>query len=76
MADKKKEKNEKEILLEISKKLDTIIGIIASSSINEPKNKVPLLKNLGFTIEDTANITGLTIDMVKKERAKIKDSKK
>jgi len=76
MTNKKKEKTEKELLIEISQKLDKIIGILACSSIKEPKDKVPLLKNLGFTIEDTANITGLTINVVKKERSKLKDSKK
>ena len=67
------EKTEKQLLEEISSKLDKIIGIIAVSAINEPKEKVPLLKNLGFTIEDTAKITGLTIDVVKKERGKLKN---
>jgi len=76
MTENKKEKTEKEYLREISDKLDKNIGIIATSSIEEPKEKVPLLKNLGFTIEDTAKITGLTIDVVKKERAKLKESKK
>ena len=71
-----KDKTEKEYLREISEKLDTVIGIIASSSIKEPRDKVPLLKNLGFTIEDTAKITGLTIDVVKKERSKLKELKK
>ena len=69
-------KTELEILNEMNVKLDKIIGILAASSIKEPKNKVPLLKNLGFTIEDTAYITELTIDVVKKERAKIKGNKK
>ncbi|MCV0400164.1 MAG: hypothetical protein K5785_09265 [Nitrosarchaeum sp.] len=72
----KKEKSEKELLSEISLKLDKVIGILASSSIKESKDKIPLLKNLGLTIEDTVNITGLTIDVVKKERSKLKDSKK
>lgn len=71
-----KPKTELDLLNEISLKLDKVIGILACSSIKESKDKVPLLKNLGFTIEDTANITGLTIDVVKKERSKLKDSKK
>jgi len=76
MVIQKKEKTEKDYLKEISGKLDRVIGIIAASSIKEPKKKIPLLKNLGFTIEETAKITGLTIDIVKKERSKLKDSKK
>ncbi|MCH8915861.1 MAG: hypothetical protein IIA82_08485 [Thaumarchaeota archaeon] len=71
-----KSKTELDLLNEISLKLDKVIGILACSSIKEPRNKIPLLKNLGFTIEDTANITELTIDVVKKERSKLKDSKK
>jgi len=73
---KQDEKSEKEYLKEISEKMDKIIGIIAASSVKEPKDKVSLLKDLGFTIENTAKITGLTIDVVKKERSKLKESKK
>lgn len=72
----KKIKTELDVLNEMNDKLNKIIGVLASSSIENPKDRVPLLKNLGFTIEDTANITGLTIDIVKKERSKVKDSKK
>ena len=57
-------------------KLDKIIGILATSSIKDPKDKIPLLKKFGITIEDTVMITGLTINVVKKERAKLKESKK
>jgi len=67
-----KEKTELELLNEMNSKLDRIIGILATLSIDEPKKKVSILTNLGFTIEETANITCLTIDVVKKERSKRK----
>ncbi len=67
------EKTEKQLLEEISNKLDKIIAFLATSDIKEPRDKVPILKNLGFTIEQTSILTGLTIDIVKKERGKIKN---
>lgn len=66
------EKTEKQLLQEISNKLDKIIAVLSISNIEDPKQKVPILKNLGFTIEETSMFTGLTIDVVKKERAKLK----
>jgi len=69
---KKEEKSEKEILEEINSKLNKLIGLVAVSTIKEQKKKIPILKNLGFTIEETAALTGLTIDIVKKERGKLK----
>ena len=66
------EKTEKQLLEEISTKLDKIIAYLAISNIDKPKDKVPMLKGLGFTIEETSILTGLTIDVVKKERSKIK----
>jgi len=69
---KKEEKSEKEILEEINSKLNKLIGLVAVSTIKEQKKKIPILKNLGFTIEETVALTGLTIDIVKKERGKLK----
>lgn len=66
------EKTEKEILQEIGFKIDKIMGVLAVSNIKEPKDKIPILTKLGFTIEETALFTGLTVDIVKKERAKLK----
>ena len=67
------EKTEKELLVEISGKLDKIIAFLATSDIKDPKDKIPMLKNLGFTIEQTSVLTGLTLDVVKKERGKLKN---
>jgi len=65
-------KSSEELLQEIIGKLDKILGVLAVSTIKEQKKKIPILKNLGFTIEETAALTGLTIDIVKKERGKLK----
>ena len=69
------EKTERQLLEEISGKLDKIIAFLATSNIKEPKDKVSILKNLGFTIEQTSVLTGLTLDVVKKERGKLKNKK-
>lgn len=69
------EKTEKEILQEIGFKLDKIMGVLAVSNIKEPKDKIPILTKLGFTIEETALFTGLTVDIVKKRKSQIKKIK-
>ena len=38
----------------------------------DSKTQIRILKKQGFTIEETVNLTGLTVDVVKKERGKIK----
>jgi len=73
MKEKTNEKTEKQLLQEISNKLDKIIAYLSTSNIKNPKEKVPILKNLGCTIEETAMLTGLTIDIIKKERTKLKN---
>lgn len=73
MKEKISEKTEKQLLQEICDKLDKIIAYLSTSNIQDPKEKVPILKNLGFTIEETSMLTGLTINVVKKERVKLKN---
>jgi len=67
------EKTEKQLLVKISSKLDKVIAFLAISNIEDPKNKVPILTNLGFGVELTSSLTGLTKDVVKKERVKLKN---
>lgn len=67
----KKEKSEKELLEEISAKLDKLIGVLAISG-KDPKKQIEILKGLGFSIAETSTITGQTLDVVKKERSKLK----
>jgi len=55
----KKEKSEKELLEEISGKLDKLIGILAIQGKNED-DTIKILKKLGFTSEETGTLVGLT----------------
>jgi len=55
----KKEKSEKELLEEISGKLDKIIGILSIQGIKDTDQKIGILKTLGFS----SKVIGPFVDM-------------
>jgi len=69
----KNAKSSEELLEEISMKLDMIIAVLVISG-KEPEKQIKILAGLGFSISQTSAITGLTIDVVKKTRSKLKKS--
>jgi hypothetical protein len=72
MAEKpEKKKTSEEWLEDISKKLDKLVGVLAIVG-KTPKEQVQILYRFDFSIEETMNLTNLTENIVKKERAKLK----
>lgn len=66
-----KKKTSEDWLEEISKKLDKLVAVLAISG-KTPKEQVRILYRFDFSIEETMNLTDLTENIVKKERAKLK----
>lgn len=61
------EKNQNELLEEISTKLDLILGYLAIRGIeDDPAKIVNKLRDLGFNNNAIAPIAGLSVDAVKK----------
>ncbi len=60
MAKKSKEKTEKDLLQEISNKLDKIPAALAIQNIEEKNDKIIILKKAGFTSAEIAPLIGLT----------------
>lgn len=60
MGKKNKEKTEKELLQEISKKLDKIPAVLAIQNLKDKNNKIIILKKAGFTSTEIAPLIGLT----------------
>jgi len=63
---KKKEKSEKELLSDINKKLDKLIGILAIQNIKNIKDKIYLLKNLDFKSNEVAPLVGIKADAIRR----------
>ena len=63
-----KEKSEKELLEEISKKLDKLIGILAIQG-KDKDEQIKILKKLKFTSEETGNLLGLTDTAVRMRKS-------
>lgn len=57
---KNKEKTEKELLQEISNKLDKIPAALAIQNINNKNEKIMILKKGGFTSAEIAPLVGIT----------------
>jgi Holliday junction resolvasome RuvABC DNA-binding subunit len=71
---KGKEKTEKQILMEISKKLDNLIGVIAIQGKSRDE-QIKVLVSLGFSNAEISKITGVPKGTVDTIRAKIKKGK-
>ena len=55
-----KEKTEKELLTEISKKLDKIVAVLTIQNINDRDEKIAILKKFGLESPEIALLFGLT----------------
>ena len=63
---KKKEKSEKELLSDINKKLDKLIGILAIQNIKNIEDRIYLLKNLDFKSNEVALLVGIKADAIRR----------
>lgn len=68
---KQNNKSTEELLKEISKKLDKLVGVLSIIG-KTPKEQVKVLYQFDFSIEETMILTNLTENVVKKERSKLK----
>ena len=57
--DQENEKSEKEILQEISDKLDRLMGILAIQNTEDPDEKIYTLKKLGFKSEEITSFVNV-----------------
>ena len=67
-----KEKTERDHLLEISEKLDTLIGILAIQD-KDRDEKIRILVSLGFSNAEISKLTGVpkgTVDSIRAKRKK------
>jgi hypothetical protein len=67
----KKEKTEKDLLVEISKKLDSLIGIMATQG-KDRDEKINILASLGFSNSEISKLIGVPKGTVDSVRAKSK----
>lgn len=65
---KTNKKSERELLEEISKKLDKLIGILAIQGKNEDE-QIRILKVLGFTSKQTGNLVGIEESTIRHRKA-------
>lgn len=67
-----KEKTERDLLLEISEKLDRLIGILAVQN-KDRDDKVNILASLGFSNAEISKLIGVpkgTVDVIRAKRKK------
>ena len=65
----KKEKSEKELLEEISKKLDKLIGVVSANNQGlDIDSKIKILKNLGFESDEIGPFVNLTGSSIRKKK--------
>ena len=69
-------KSQTELLSEISDKLDTVIGFMATRDINDPAAVVKRLATMGLDNKITATVAGLTEGAVAKRRTRMIKKKK
>lgn len=67
-------KTEKELLSEISKKLDRLIGLTAIQNQDE-ESKIQILYGLGFDSPSIGALLGLSADAVRKRKSRRKGAK-
>ena len=60
----KKEKSEKELLGEISKKIDKLIAIVSLQGKTEDQ-QLAILKELGFTSKEASVFTGISYSSIR-----------
>lgn len=68
----KNEKTEKDVLMEISQKLDRLIGILAIQD-KDRDDKISILVSLGFSNSEISKLIGVpkgTVDSIRAKRKK------
>ncbi len=69
---KKNNKSQEELLQEINKKLDRLIGILAIQNKENDNEKIKILTTLGFESNEIAKLLGLTPNVVRVRKFRVK----
>lgn len=65
----KNKKSTDQLLEEISKKLDKIIGVLAVQNIKDDNTKIKILKKLNFTSDEVGALLGIKGTSVRTRKA-------